>query len=152
MHRVRSFLRFWLPALIWMAVIFSGSTNAGSTHHTSRIIGPILRWINPNVSDQTIENTQFVIRKIGHLTEYAILALLFWYALYKPRQQDVRPWSRRIAGKALMLAAIYSGSDEIHQAFVPTRQAQFSDVLIDLCGASLGILALWAFGRWRKVW
>src|SRR5207302_10580778 len=44
---VSKFLRYWLPVLIWLVMIFVGSTDLMSTEHTSRIIGPILRWLHP---------------------------------------------------------------------------------------------------------
>ena len=37
------------------------------------------------------------------------------------------------------LTVIYAVSDEIHQAFVPGRSAQLSDVCIDACGAAIGL-------------
>jgi hypothetical protein len=67
-----------------MSLIFGFSTQAGSTRHTSRIIGPLLRWINPSITAATIDQVQYVIRKGAHMTEYAILAALLW----------LRPWSR----------------------------------------------------------
>ncbi|MFN7141901.1 MAG: VanZ family protein, partial [Limisphaerales bacterium] len=46
----------------------------------------------------------------------------------------------------------YAVTDELHQAFEPTRQGSVIDVLIDTVGAALGILVIWAIGRWRKRW
>ena len=95
---------------------------------------------------------QFVIRKGGHLTEYALLGVLLWRARRKPVKNDPRGWTWRDAAAAFSLATIYSGSDEIHQAFVPSREAHFTDVLIDMVGASIGLLAVWLWGHWRGRW
>ncbi len=65
---------------------------------------------------------------------------------------DPRPWNWRQASIACAVAAAYAVTDEIHQAFVPGRQAQVGDVLIDTAGAALGIAALWLYGRRKKVW
>ena len=135
-----------------MIVICSASTDVMSSQHTSRIIGPILRWIFPGISEEAVSRVQLLVRKCGHLTEYAILASLLWRAWRKPVRNDPRPWRWSEAGAALAIATLYSASDEIHQMFVPSRQAQFTDVLIDTAGAILGLLAVWAFGRWRKIW
>lgn len=146
------FLRYWLPVLLWCAVIFGFSTDAGSTQRTSRILRPILRWLNPNISDEAIRRVQFGVRKTAHVAEYAVLALLFWRALRKPARNDGRPWNWREAGLAIAFVVAFAISDEVHQRFVPSRQAQVSDVFVDSLGAALGLLALRAYGRWRGRW
>jgi VanZ family protein len=146
------FLRYWLPVLLWCAVIYGFSTDAGSTHRTSRILGPILRWFNPNISEEAIRRVQFGVRKTAHVAEYAVLALLSWRALRKPARNDGRPWNWREAGLAIAFVVVFAISDEVHQLFVPSRQAQVSDVFIDSLGAALGLLALRAYGRWRARW
>src|SRR5205814_3185223 len=78
---MRSFLKYWLPLLIWLGVIFVGSTDLMSTEHTSRFIVPILLWLKPGMAPETIRSILFAVRKCAHLSEYAVLALLFWRAL-----------------------------------------------------------------------
>ena len=147
-----SFFRYWFPAVLWMCLIFSGSGDVLSANRTSRFIGPFLRWLKPGISDEAVRRVQTVVRKGGHLSEYAVLAILFWRAWRKPVRNDPRPWNWKHAVIAIGLAAAYSATDEIHQAFVPSRQAQVTDVLIDTTGAIAGIFILWLFGRWRKKW
>jgi len=149
---VRSFVRYWLPIVIWWALIFAASSDAGSFHRSSRIIGPVVRWLFPQISPAGVDEVVLVVRKCAHLSEYAVLALLHWRALRKPRRRDPRPWSWRQARLALLLVVLYAASDEFHQTFVPSREGCVRDVLIDSCGALAGLLALWAVGRWRKWW
>ena len=143
------FLRYWLPVLLWCALIFGLSTDAGSSRRTSRIIGPILRWLNPDISDEAIRRVQYGFRKTAHMAGYAVLALLVWRARRKPARDDRRPWNWREAGLAFAFAAAFAMSDEFHQALVPSRQGRVSDVFLDALGAALGLLALRACGRWR---
>ncbi len=75
------------------------------------------------------------------MAEYAVLALLLWRALHKPAQPGRSPWRWPEAGLVLALVALYAASDEIHQAFVPSREASAGDVLLDTTGAALGLLA-----------
>lgn len=145
----RAFLKYWLPVIAWMALIFIGSSAVGSTPNTSRIIVPFLRWLNPDVSEQTIHRVQVVVRKSGHLTEYAVLAALLWRARRRPPPGDSRPWNLSEAVWAITVATLYAVTDEIHQAFVPARLGSPGDVLIDALGATLGIGLIWAVG-WRK--
>ena len=133
-----------------MAVIFSASTDSFSSGHTSRFIGPFLRWLNPNISPEAIQTVQLVVRKGAHMTEYALLAVLLWRALR--RTPPRAGWDGRRATIAFALAVAYAISDEIHQSFVPSRSGQVGDVLFDSAGAFLGLVMIWIIGRWRKVW
>jgi VanZ family protein len=150
--KFRAFLKYWLPALIWMALIFSASSDANSFAHSSRILGPLLHWLFPQMPDDTMYFIVLLARKCAHLTEYAVLALLLWRALRKPVKNDPRPWLWREARLALLMVALYAASDEFHQCFVPTRTGLVSDVLVDTAGGAAGLLALWAFGRRQKRW
>lgn len=102
-----------------------------------------MRWLFPQLSQTRIEAIHFVFRKSGHLTEFAILALLFWRALRRPVKNDPRPWHWPEAGLALALVMLYAASDEIHQAVVPGRTALTSDVFIDTAGGAIGLTLLW---------
>jgi VanZ family protein len=88
-------------------------------------------------------------RKCAHLAEYALLALLCWLGLRPKDQSPARSW--RQAFKALLIVTLYAITDEYHQTFVPTREGSVWDVLIDMCGGSLGLIFLWVIGRWRRL-
>src|SRR5205807_9355390 len=79
--RARRFVRYWMPAIVWMAVIFLGSTDMLSAAHTARFLVPFLRWLDLQISLAALIAIQFGIRKFAHVTEYAILAALLWCAL-----------------------------------------------------------------------
>jgi VanZ family protein len=151
-HRLRVFIRYWLPALVWMGMIFAGSSDQGSFPRSSRIIGPILRWLFPHLSDEIIHATVVTVRKFAHLGEYAVLAVLLSHALRKPRWGEARPWDWSQAGRALALTALYAASDEFHQLFVPSRGASVWDVMLDTVGGAVGLVCLWAVVRWRRRW
>ncbi len=135
----------WLPVVLWMGFIFAMSTSLGAGENTSRFIGPFLHWLLPQAAPATIAHLHFLIRKAGHLTEYAILALLLLRAIGGP---GFRPlfW-------ALAIATAYAATDEFHQSFVPGRTATVSDVLIDAAGAltALALAAAWRKSREEKV-
>ncbi len=38
-------LRAWLLLLVWFAAIWAFSVEAFSAHSTSRVLGPLLRWL-----------------------------------------------------------------------------------------------------------
>jgi VanZ family protein len=149
---LRSFVKYWLPVLVWMWIIFSASSDSASFQHSSRIIEPLMRWLFPHLSDKAVHALVLSVRKCAHLAEYAVLALLLWRALRRESATSNHLWSWSKAGLILALVVLYAASDEIHQAFVPSRQASVWDVLLDTTGAAFGLLCLWGIGRLRKRW
>lgn len=135
-----------------MAIIFSASADSKSGQHSSRLIAPLLRWLKPDISDGTVDRVVFVARKTAHVTEYGILSILLWRALRKPERGQRQPWRWSNAVLALVITAVYCASDELHQAFVPNREASFGDVALDTLGGTLGLGVIWVLGRWRKRW
>lgn len=100
----------------------------------------LLPWATP---DQTAW-VHAGVRKLAHVTEYAILAVLVVRALSRPERSVV--W---IGSRALLLCAAWAALDEFHQSFVESRTGAVSDVLLDTLGAAIGIrtTAWWgAFG------
>jgi VanZ family protein len=149
---IRTFFKYWLPLLAWMTVVFTASSDTKSFEHSSRILAPLLRWLFPQISDDTVHFIVLIARKCAHLIEYAVLAMLLWHALRKSVKNDPHPWNWHKARLALSLVALYAASDEFHQRFVATRTAHVTDVFIDTAGGAVGLLAIWLIGRWRKRW
>ncbi len=152
MLKPRLFAVYWLPVIIWMVLIFSASGDSQSFGKSSRIIGPFLKWLLPNLSDEAVRTAVTAVRKCAHLTEYAVLAFLVWRARRKPVWRHLQPWSRREAFEALWAAMLYATTDEFHQTFIPSREGCVRDVLIDSSGAVIGLVLLWLAGRWFKRW
>jgi VanZ family protein len=145
---MKSFLKYWLPVLIWLGLIFIGSTDVLSAEHTSRFLVPLLRWLDPRISWATLDLVQTILRKFGHVTEYAILAVLLWRAL---RGGIVLRARMSILFFVVLLACIvFAASDEWHQSFVPSRTSSTRDVMIDICGAMLGLLLCLGFRANRQ--
>ena len=148
MHR---FLRYWVPVLLWMALIFSASGDTKSSHKSSRLIGPFVKFFVPDISEERLEQIVFGVRKAAHLTEYAVLSWLLARAFLRPGTPWGR-WDRKAALLAWLIASLYAASDELHQSFVPNRTARWADVGLDSFGAAVGAVTLYYFGRWRKYW
>ena len=138
-----NFLKYWLPAIIWMALIFSGSGDSKSQYHTSTLFMPLLHWFFPHIPDDEAERLHHYFRKCGHFTEYAILALLIRRTLVHGLKTSFPVWSWRLVGSVIGLVFLYASSDEFHQSFVPHRTPLFSDVCIDTAGGSAGLLFFW---------
>lgn len=131
----------------WMLLIFIGSTDVLSAAHTSHFVLPSLLWLHPQISIGTIATIHFALRKLGHLTEYAILATLLWCAL---RSTFASTRSIAITMLVFLASAVFAASDELHQSFVPTRTASIKDVMIDIGGAAIALSLCFALRRRRR--
>jgi VanZ family protein len=145
---MRLFLKYWLPVFIWLGVIFAGSTDIFSTEHTSRYLVPFLRWLNPQVSLSTIAAIHSTLRKLGHLTEYAILAAFLWRALCSG--MNLRAKMPTLFIGVWVACAIIAGSDEFHQSYIASRTASLKDVFTDSLGAVVGLAICLAVTTRRK--
>lgn len=90
-----------------------------------------LEEFDTDTQTRIISGFAFIVRKTAHFCEYALMGFL-WYL-----------WLREKKGApflALGASALYAGSDELHQYFVPGRSCELRDVLVDSCGAAAGIL------------
>jgi VanZ family protein len=139
-----------MAVVAWMMVIFSASSDTRSMQHSSRIFGPIIHWLFPRMDEPGVERLIFALRKCAHVTEYAILAVLVWIALPRAKGSQQPRWDWRVARLALVISALYAATDELHQLFVPTRQGSVWDVLLDTCGAALGLFMIWLLRMCRK--
>lgn len=130
----RTFVRYWLPVVIWAAVISFASTDEFSAQNTGTVIERVITVIigHPLPPEQ-FDPLHFAIRKLAHLTEYAILGAL----AYRAARKGERGWNTRWAITAILIAAAVATGDEFHQRFVPSRTASPVDVLIDTIGATI---------------
>jgi VanZ family protein len=79
--------------------------------------------------------------KVVHALVYAFLALLLLLGDGRPSSWRAWIWPA--------VAVLYGLSDELHQSFVPGRQADALDLLADAAGA-IGMTALWIRLRPRQ--
>ena len=63
----------------------------------------------------------YLFKKGGHVTIYAVLALSLWYAL---------DWKLDRRALAWLIAIVYAATDEFHQTFTAGRHPSVWDVLI----------------------
>jgi len=138
--------RIWRygPLIAWMAFIFFASTGEFSADNTSRIIGPLLKWLFPGISEERLAFAHFITRKAAHFTEYAVLAWLAARAFATSSNQQLRHgWFYA----SLALVVLYALSDEYHQSFVSSRTGSIYDSFIDISG---GLTALLLYSLWRR--
>jgi VanZ family protein len=89
------------------------------------------------------ELTAHVWDKLLHLSEYSALGFLLAIAL-GVWDNPTKVWP---VGIAILLGCLYGVSDEMHQSFVPGRDAEVGDVVADACGSAVGAGAAWILSR-----
>ncbi|HXT62684.1 MAG TPA: VanZ family protein [Pyrinomonadaceae bacterium] len=138
--------RLWRygPPIIWAALIFIGSSDLLSSSHTSGFILRPLHALFPSASEATLAAIHFLLRKLGHLTEYAILA---WLSARALRSSSLRLFRERWFWISLAVVVVYALFDEFRQSFVPSRTSSVYDSLIDMSGGLTALLVL----AWRRV-
>ena len=128
--KMRKMLRAWLPCALWMTVIFvmsamNGKASGEQSGVLARLLLSLVSMFSGTVEQGDLE---FVIRKGAHLSEFALLFLLYFRALALTQ-------CRRSGTLAFALTVCYAVTDEVHQFFVPGRSANAADVMIDAAGA-----------------
>lgn len=111
----RDLIAYWAPPAAWAAGIFIQSS-----------LPPAVELPDVSGSD-----------KILHALVFGVLAMLVFRALASTAWR-FRP--RLLFWSAFLLTAAYGVSDELHQAFVPSRSPEIMDAAADAAGA---LAALW---------
>ncbi len=140
----REWIWRYAPLIIWMGFISFASTNEFSAINTSRVVRPLLLWLFPNITEESIRLAHFLLRKAAHITEYAVLGWLAARAFTGSSREFLRRW-RWIAG--LLLIMLHALLDEYHQSFVPSRTGSLYDSGIDIAGGLIGLIGFAYFRR-----
>lgn len=135
-----------LTVLLAGAIFYmSGEPAVESEARSTSLTAGIVKLFHPGFGDlpeaeqaAILASADHVLRKCTHFCVYAALgALLLLDSLCFAAKPPVHIL------RALLAAALYASSDEIHQSFVPGRGPAVTDVLLDSAGALCGILFIW---------
>jgi VanZ family protein len=124
MSRIIALSIRWVPAILIMTVIFFFSSIPANVMPDFGLV-------------------DIIVKKSGHAIGFGLLALAYNYGLSEFIL--LRNPARVII--ALVLTALYAFGDEFHQSFVPGRQPAITDIMIDLLGSGLALIAGWWISR-----
>lgn len=138
--------------IICMTGIFCFSSDSASTS-SKKSDGLIIKIgefvskhrLNSYDAQLAVEKFSFIVRKSAHFSIYFILGLLLISLVL-----EYIPMNKVSIIIALLISFLYAVSDEVHQYFVPGRSCEVRDVLIDTCGALLGIFIYSIFVKLRR--
>jgi VanZ family protein len=137
MRRV-NLIRYWLPVVIWAAIILQASGRRFDAPHTTSLFQNIFEALGLQFSAGTLFVIDHMARKAAHLTEYGILTALSFRAV----REDRRGFALRWAAIAFAITVCVASTDETLQSFTPTRTGTPWDVLLDSCGATVALLMI----------
>jgi len=138
---MKKLLKYWLPPLVWMAIIFPVGNKAIGSPFLWRINRSFWVWLLPETGIPISDVAYVVIRKTLHFIEYGILAFLLYRGF---RAGAEKKWHPNWAVYAGTIAISYGFLDEFLQSFVPNRNGSFIDALINTAGiASMLGLIFW---------
>ncbi len=138
---------WWVTTIAWGVTIYQLSTETFSGVFSRWLLSEILTLLSVEVSPATFHLLHILLRKLAHLTEYGIYALLLYGSLGGGRDFS---WRGRRAGWCIGIAAVYSLTDELHQLFVPGRGGSLADSALDTSGSALALLAVYIVDRLRQ--
>jgi VanZ family protein len=134
------FLKYWSPPIILMSAIFVLSTDIFSGDNTNSLLWKIAAFIYPDITKELFRSIHFYLRKAGHFSVYAILALL----LFRGFRSGAAPrWRWSWALSSLLIVVFYAALDEYHQTFTRHRSGSIYDSLIDASGGLTALTLLW---------
>jgi VanZ family protein len=140
-------LKYWLPVLFMIGAMYYASTDVFSGDNTRNIIERIVLWLKPHTREHTLLKINYLVRKLAHFTEYALLAALLFRAF---RADSLLRWRWRWAAYSFGMALIWALLDEFHQTFTHTRGGSIYDSLLDTSGALVMLILIALFNARKK--
>ena len=123
-----SFLLFAVVVSLMLGVYMMSGQEAAASHEISDKVTSAVSSVGTAVGS-------FQVRKFAHFAMYALLGLALIAFLYVVLRSLVRA-----VGLAFVICLIYSLLDELHQHFVPGRDASLKDLLFDAAGYGVGVI------------
>ena len=119
--KLKKFLIYWFPLIIYCLAIYSQSDRPGPE------LIPDVRFLD----------------KFLHFGAYGLLGILFFRAY---ETLPLKNFKNLLIFISIASAALYGISDEIHQYFVPSRHADVMDVIANTIGSICGV---YLYYRWK---
>lgn len=132
-------IRYWLPVLAALGLMYYFSTDLFSGDNTRGAIKSLLDWLAPDASEKTVHKINYAARKCMHFIEYGLLAVLVFRAF---RADSPLAWRARWACYSLAIVVGWAVVDEYHQSLTRTRGGSAMDVMIDSAGGLCALILI----------
>ncbi len=136
--------------ILWLGLIFclSAQPAGDSKELSSNTALWLIQWVEIVFPQWSLQSSDIhgPLRKMAHFILYFVLGLLFTWSMHIEKGNK----NKKIL-IVITFCFFYALTDEFHQAFVPGRGAQWSDVAIDSIGSFFGISLQWMIQHLRIV-
>lgn len=122
MNCYKNFLFYWFPIIVYCLIIFIQSSCP---------------------SPETVPDIPY-LDKLLHFSAYAVLGALFLRAF---KTTWLKNNIKLVIILSILASSFYGISDELHQYFIPCRNADIMDVLADILGSICGVYLFIYAGR-----
>ncbi|MBW2245434.1 MAG: VanZ family protein [Deltaproteobacteria bacterium] len=131
-------IRAWALVIGWAVLVWGFGGDGFSQQQTSSFLGPLIRWLFPDISYSEIYQVQLFVRKSAHVFEYGLLAILTLRAILLGRPASLA----MSAGLTMAIIVTFATADETRQGFSSDRAGSVWDALLDSAAAvvAIGIL------------
>ncbi len=149
----------WLGPVLWTFVILGLGSDSFAHSETSRFLGPLIRFLLPSWEDAAQAELLFWVRKLAHVVEYGVLAVLVVIAML--RSSEARALRAELLRSsrcwpALAIAMLWvlgvAGFDEYRQSLSDHRTGTSRDVALDAFGGGLALALLAALPVGLRAW
>jgi VanZ family protein len=137
-------VKYWLPVGLMIGAMYYASTDVFSGENTRNIVERLVLWLRPHTSEHALLKVNYLVRKMAHFTEYAVLAALLYRAF---RADSLLRWRLRWALYSFGVIVCWALLDELHQTFTRTRGGSIYDSMLDSSGALFMLLMIALFNR-----
>ena len=117
LDRTNRILYYWVPVVLYAGFIVYLSSQ-------------------PFPSEQMPKLFEVVNDKLLHALEYGVLGILCYRAFHFASGSKLRPFASILA---ILVAMMFGVTDEFHQYFIPSREADGWDWIADTIGAIISI-------------
>lgn len=137
----------YAPLVLWAGLVLFLSTGQASMSNTSRFIRPFLEFLFPNAPIELIDVYHGYIRKLAHITEYAILAFWAARAFSSSSQKNLQKFWFVVS---FVLVLLVASIDETNQSYIASRTGSIYDVALDASGGLAMIVIFYLIVNYRK--
>ena len=123
---------------------FSNQVADDSSEQSSRVVNwisevvPSIRNLEEPEKNQVKEALIPIVRKTAHFSIYGLLGV--WTIGFTNTFDKLD--KKKIIIYSILFCLFYAITDEIHQIFIEGRSCELRDILIDTCGATVGMLVV----------